>query len=256
MIVLMTIQPDSSQASEGQPRPPDVDPPQQAPMRTVRPLRTAVIVLLAVWAVAAVGFMVVSLVRASLVGRELDVPGSVGVDALTQNDNLYALSGGAYFVTYLAAAVIFLVWLFRARNNAEFTSALQHRRSKVWLVLGWVVPVVSLWFPKQIVDDIWRSSDPHTPASATDLDSIRKPGLVYGWWAAFLGSTLLTYWLYGFFGLGSVFWPSIETLEEIRTAAIIDSLVAPIELAAALLAALVVARISEFQEAWRGELET
>lgn len=52
-------------------------------------------------------------------------------------------------VTFIAAGVMFLVWLFRVRNNAEAASALQHRHSKPWLVWGWILPLVNLWFPKE-----------------------------------------------------------------------------------------------------------
>jgi hypothetical protein len=48
------------------------------------------------------------------------------------------------------------LWLSRARQNAMLIAPDQIRRSAVWAWLGWLVPVVVLWFPKQIVDDSWR----------------------------------------------------------------------------------------------------
>jgi hypothetical protein len=48
------------------------------------------------------------------------------------------------------------LWLSRARANAVLIAPDQIRRSAVWAWLGWWVPIVSLWFPKQIVDDSWQ----------------------------------------------------------------------------------------------------
>lgn len=205
--------------------------------------------LLAVYALIQLGAIAVASRQASLIGKEIEVPGSVGVAALTRNDELYAATGLAMLIVYLIVGVLSLVWLFRARDNAEAASPLPHRRSKVWLVLGWIVPVVSLWFPKQIMDDIWRSSDPATPASATSPDGLRNPGLVTSWWALWLISNVV----------GMVFFRmtlDATTLADIRSAAIFDAVTTPFTLAAALLFALVVWRISEFQEARRTAQET
>lgn len=68
-----------------------------------------------------------------------------------------------FFLLYPAIAVVgivFVIWLMRARENAENLSPYPHRRTRGWLFGGWLVPVVNLWFPKQIVDDIWRASSP------------------------------------------------------------------------------------------------
>jgi hypothetical protein len=35
-----------------------------------------------------------------------------------------------------------------------------------WIVFGWIVPVVNLWFPYQIVQSIWRTSDPSRIAAS------------------------------------------------------------------------------------------
>ncbi len=48
------------------------------------------------------------------------------------------------------------LWLSRARENAMLIAPDRVRRSAVWAWLGWWVPIVGLWFPKQIVDDSWR----------------------------------------------------------------------------------------------------
>jgi hypothetical protein len=48
------------------------------------------------------------------------------------------------------------LWLSRARQNAVLIAPDRIRLSAVWAWLGWWVPVVCFWFPKQIVDDSWQ----------------------------------------------------------------------------------------------------
>ncbi|NIJ14637.1 small-conductance mechanosensitive channel [Saccharomonospora amisosensis] len=82
----------------------------------------------------------------------------------------------------IAAAVVFLVWLWRVRENAEQLSPLPHRRARGWVIGGWFCPVVNLWFPFQVVSDIWRASRPEPEAGVA---------LLRWWWALLLFSWLL-----------------------------------------------------------------
>jgi hypothetical protein len=53
---------------------------------------------------------------------------------------------------------------------------------------GWFCPVVNLWFPKQIVDDVIAASDPRTPPLFPDLRRIPRHGLVLAWWLTWVAT--------------------------------------------------------------------
>ena len=89
----------------------------------------------------------------------------------------------------MAAGVVFIVWLWRARGNAELFCYGQHRRGRGWVIGGWFCPVVNFWFPKQIVDDVIAASDPPTPPRFPDLRRIPRHGLVLAWWLTLLWGT-------------------------------------------------------------------
>jgi Domain of unknown function (DUF4328) len=98
-------------------------------------------------------------------------------------------SGVASLITLLnlATEVAFLVWFRRAYFHPALPAdRLRFRRGLV--VLSWFVPILNLVRPKQIMDDIWRASDPDPrgPASVPD----RKPvsGLLNAWWSIWLVS--------------------------------------------------------------------
>ena len=68
----------------------------------------------------------------------------------------YGAAGFLYFLVLPPTWIVGSLWLSRARQNAVLITPDQIRRSAVWAWLGWLVPIVLLWFPKQIVDDSWR----------------------------------------------------------------------------------------------------
>ena len=79
----------------------------------------------------------------------------------------------------VAAYVVTCLWLTRARKTATtLTQDVPQARSVVWVWLGWWVPIVSFWFPYQVVRDIRR---------ATRL----RDSAVLGFWWAFWLVTLL-----------------------------------------------------------------
>lgn len=88
----------------------------------------------------------------------------------------------------VAAAVVFVIWLWRARVNSEVFCQADHRRSHGWVLASWFCPGPNLWYPKQIVDDVWVASDPKTPVYADDLRRHRKPMLTSVWWMAWVGA--------------------------------------------------------------------
>ncbi len=82
------------------------------------------------------------------------------------------------------AVVMFVIWFYRARVNADGHGWPQ-RRSPAWAVWVWVAPVFNLFFPFQIMADIWRAG---LPAEARG-DRATLPGI---WWTCLLAFFLLS----------------------------------------------------------------
>lgn len=87
------------------------------------------------------------------------------------------------------AALIF--WLWCARANADSSRPGRHRLSRGWVIGAWFTPIVSLWYPLVLVDDVVRASDPATPPTSARLPASASTRAVIGWWAAFLTGTAL-----------------------------------------------------------------
>jgi hypothetical protein len=102
-------------------------------------------------------------------------------------------------VSYLlmGTGVAFMIWLWQARENAEFLksplaprpvdqSGQQfHRRASGWVVGAWFCPIVQFWYPLQIVQDVAAASEPPEQRGASKRGEVRA--LLYGWWATWTG---------------------------------------------------------------------
>lgn len=103
--------------------------------------------------------------------------GTDASDVWTTYDLLAALG----FVVLLPAWIVTSIFLRRARRRAIASApGFSHERGPVWTWLGWVVPIVSLWFPYQVVRDVVRNA-------WRDPWGDQRQHLALGfWWTAWL----------------------------------------------------------------------
>lgn len=139
---------------------------------TLEPVRAMSLVVLGLGAIyTAMGVLAAGLSWTGL-GTEGDFSSNVfGIP-------LNGSPGGALVLLNLVLWIVASTWLLRARRNARLMSPqAEHVRSEVWVWLGWVIPIVSFWFPYQVVRDIVRGSlGPDGPRRVT----------VGWWWAAWV----------------------------------------------------------------------
>ncbi|TDU89828.1 uncharacterized protein DUF4328 [Kribbella voronezhensis] len=107
---------------------------------------------------------------------------------LNRADAIARITAYPNVLVSVAAAVVFVIWLWRARVNSEVLCQADHRRSHGWVLASWFCPGPNLFYPKQIVDDVWLASDPKTPVYADDLRRLRKPLLTKVWWCTWVGA--------------------------------------------------------------------
>ena len=118
-------------------------------------------------------------------------------DLVTQDDldrtdlreGLVALLG---LVAFVCAVVFFIRWFRRAYLNLPALGASKLRYKTWWTIGGWFIPIMGLFRPKQIANDIWRASGPEGPAPGDPYDwRGRVPSLFQWWWGLFLVGTWL-----------------------------------------------------------------
>jgi hypothetical protein len=123
----------------------------------------------------------------------------------------------------LAVVVVTVVWSYQAARAGE-TLGLPARRSPGWVVAGWLLPVINLWWPYQSVRDL-----------ATDRSEL-QPQLGW-WWASYvltIGSPVLLF--------------ALVAASSVGVAAYSIPIVALASLTYALLGRYLAARIMEIHE--------
>jgi Domain of unknown function (DUF4328) len=96
---------------------------------------------------------------------EAELPTSTELsDANDAFDTLVAVAHVDLLVN-VVCAVVFVVWTYRGYRNLAPLGASGLRFANGWAIGGWFVPVMFLWRPKQVVNDMWRASAPELPAT-------------------------------------------------------------------------------------------
>ena len=106
--------------------------------------------------------------------------------------DLYLWVGVVQAGWFLVTAGLWLAWFRRAYLNLPALGARRLRFRPWWAVGAWLVPVFSLFRPKQVLNDVWRASDPDLPPDQADTWRKRPVAELLGWWwLAFLASVLV-----------------------------------------------------------------
>ncbi len=209
--------------------------------RSVRSVSIAVRVLLALSAVVAAVFTAASLRQLQLIGDLKSNALSVGPDTLLSADRTARNAQIAQLLMVLLTGIPFLVWFRRAYRNLAPLGAVSLRFMPGWATGAWFVPILGIIRPKQILDDIWRASDPAAqPSLNKSWAGQPVPVLIHLWWVAWVGTGALGFIRSRIEGGG----PSLDGAEFSAITAVAAGLSA---IVAALLAILVVTDITNRQ---------
>ncbi|MGB3437377.1 MAG: DUF4328 domain-containing protein [Actinophytocola sp.] len=177
-----------------------------------------------------------------------------GLPGVTDSD-LYAADDATMTAIWVslaalvASATVFLIWLWRARVNSERLSGVHQRMSRGWTIGAWFCPIVNLWFPRRIVDDIWRASRPGVPADQLQIDPLPLSPLVRAWWLVVIANYLMMYILRAQTNSSDI------TVEYFETIAIYSTISAGLVLVAGVLLIRVIRQITEWQSTPRTAME-
>jgi hypothetical protein len=147
------------------------------------------------------------------------------------DSSFYAFMGGVQLLLLFATAIVFIRWLRQAYANLPALGVAQRFRP-FWVIVGWFVPFLNLFRPKQIVDDTWK---------AGNQPSLTAPTSFNLWWAAFIASNIIS----NFAARSS--W-SAETTSDVKFGATVYLITDVIDVIAALLALNVVETVTASQE--------
>lgn len=133
---------------------------------------------------------------------------------------------------YLAAGVVFVVWTWTVRSNADLVAPDAHHLAKRWAIWGWL-PVINFWFPRRVVVDVWQVSMPRHELG-------RSRAEVNWWWGLFIAYQVID-------RIADRSLARSTTVDGFADGGVMLVAVAVLSVAAAALAVNVVRRISAWQ---------
>lgn len=168
------------------------------------------------------------------------VPGITEADLDGADDTISTVALW-FVVVFVAAGIVFIAWLWQARLNAERLRPAQHRRARGWVIGSWICPVVNLWFPFMVVDDVYRASRPGVSHDIRDLRVVPGSPVLGLWWTLWLGGLILD-------RIAVSTWNNAVSVDSLRTAAVVETVQAVVTAGAAVALILVIRRISAWQD--------
>jgi uncharacterized protein DUF4328 len=220
------------------PWPPRPSPPQ--PVARYKPIAVRAHVL-RWWLAAGVAVGAVVTVLNAIHLSILDADSFAGSEAVAASDDRLAAGGAALVATFLVSTLLWLAWFHRAYRNLESLEPIAPRFGTGWAVGAWFVPILNLFRPKQIANDIWRGTDPEPPRGRAWTDRPVAP-LVHWWWVSWLVASVLG-------NLSARLLSDARTLGQERAAVLLDIAAGISYVVAGVLAVLFVRAVTEREAA-------
>jgi len=193
---------------------------------------------------AAIG-VVSDLMEYSLLGRleRFDFASrSEAVAAAEASDSRQRAIGVVQLGFELLAGIVFIAWFFGMYTNLKAMGRnLKHGTG--WAIGGWFVPILNLWRPKQIADEIYRGSDREAGPGDAAWGVRPVPQILHWWWAAWLLS--LVVWR-----ASAVMASDATAVDDLKSAAVATTTGDLMTLISGVLAIIVVSMLTERQTKW------
>jgi hypothetical protein len=156
---------------------------------------------------------------------------AIGEAEATSNDDRQRIFALVQLALGIAAAVVFIRWLYAAYGNVRVVAPAERRYSAGWAIGSWFVPIMNLFRPKQMVNDVWR-------AGGKDVQDAEPGWLLITWWL---------FWLVGNFAVNAAArsYNGAETADELRTGTILFMVSDAMSVIGAVLAIIVVRRTTD-----------
>jgi hypothetical protein len=161
----------------------------------------------------------------------------------TASDDRVGTVGIIQLVLLVITGIAFLLWYTQAYRNVIALGIRNPRYSVRWAAWCWFVPIVNLFRPKTVMNDIYRGSDPELPYGDRGFTDFRVSPLLHWWWGLWIVGLLITRYATSQAGLNDV--ATINSVINAGKAYVAADL---IDAVAAFMALLIVKRITERAE--------
>jgi hypothetical protein len=165
-------------------------------------------------------------------------PDNIDMETLRTSDMIRLAVGIAHLAILILTIVFFIMWFRRAYYNLRTLPWHNARYTDGWAAGGWFVPIINLWYPYQIMIDIWRG----TQHALKERLGEPQPSTIVGWWWAL---HLIT----SFYGnITTRFGWNAEEIDELVTVTQLDFVGDILTIPAIIITIVLIKRTSNFEK--------
>ncbi|MGD3112461.1 DUF4328 domain-containing protein [Streptomyces sp. YGL11-2] len=207
-------------------------------LRSPKGLATAITTLLVAFIAVDLFSLYAGLNMHSLMGRAMsDGFENVYFSDVALADTLYGTAGALQILGVIATGIVFLIWFYQVRVNAEALAPGTCTTGKGWAIGSWFIPIGNYWLPFRVARQTWDASFQDAPEGS------RHPRTVlFAWWITWVASDALGV-------AGARLYAKVEAPESLQVATRVEMVSDAINIAAAILAILVVRKLTLRQQA-------
>ena len=110
-------------------------------------------------------------------------PDNIDMNMINASDTLIIVINIAHIIIVILSIFFFIMWFRRAYYNLHMLPWHNARYTEGWAAGSWFVPIINLWWPYQIMIDIWRGTQ---NALKERLGEPQSAAIVGWWWTLHL----------------------------------------------------------------------
>lgn len=169
--------------------------------------RKLIYIFFGIWSVLTFAGVISGYWQLSII-KELQTTGMLDENKIALSDAIHGGIGLLQTLVYVATAICFLLWFRRAYANLHRIGIDHLKHKESWAIWSWIVPIVSLWFPPQIMSEIWTETAEKAQKLTESFQLPQAGFMIAVWWVLFLIDNVLARFL-----MKTMF--NDETLEEL-----------------------------------------
>lgn len=125
-----------------------------------------------------VRFSIVSIIL-SVVSHVVQFFRTISLEYISQTDIAISIVSG---IISVLVTIILLIWFYRATKNIRSFGA-KEVTSPGMAVVWWFIPILHLWKPYQVAQQIWKASYPNTKSiEGNEWKNVPNSNIVKAWW--------------------------------------------------------------------------
>ena len=164
-------------------------------------------------------------------------PESIDMERLQTSDTLRTVVTVVNFIMLVLSMIFFILWFRRAYYNLHTLPWHNARHTEGWAAGSWFIPILSLFWPYQIMQDIWRGTQ---NAIKERFGEPQSAAIVGWWWAIYLVNN--------FFGYSAFAIRDPAGIDELLIATKVEFVGEIISIAAIIITIRVIQRTSNFEK--------